>query len=65
MLRSLSYFTGEVARPTSGSGRRRVASAIAAVALALALAACSKCDVPNLLPHQGGPQSCHSGPDPQ
>ncbi|HEX4041207.1 MAG TPA: hypothetical protein VHY10_05860 [Xanthobacteraceae bacterium] len=65
MLRSLSYFTGEVARPASGSGRQRVASVIAAAALAFALAACSKCDVPNLLPHQAGPQSCHSGPDPQ
>lgn len=65
MLRSLSYFIGEVACPTSGSGRRRVASAMAAAALGFALTACSKCNVPNLLPHQGGPQSCHSGPDPQ
>ena len=31
---------------------------------ALALGACSKCDVPNLLPHQAGPQTCHDGPSP-
>jgi hypothetical protein len=31
---------------------------------ALALGACSKCDVPNLLPHQAGPQMCHDGPSP-
>ncbi|HYA05807.1 MAG TPA: hypothetical protein VEF90_07945 [Xanthobacteraceae bacterium] len=38
---------------------------VAILGLALALAACSKCDVPNLLPHQAGPQSCHDGPPPQ
>lgn len=61
----LSYFNGEVARPAIGIGLRRVALLIAVSALGLALAACSKCDVPNLLPHQAGPQSCHDGPDPQ
>jgi len=38
---------------------------IALVGLGLTLGACSKCDVPNLLPHQAGPQSCHDGPSPQ
>jgi hypothetical protein len=33
--------------------------------LAVALGACSKCDVPNLLPNKPGPQSCHDGPSPQ
>jgi hypothetical protein len=32
--------------------------------LGLALGACSKCDVPNLLPHQAAPQMCHDGPSP-
>ncbi|MFZ3308776.1 MAG: hypothetical protein WB868_19310 [Xanthobacteraceae bacterium] len=44
---------------------RRVLSFIAASGLAFALGACTKCDVPNFLPHPAGPQSCHSGPDPQ
>jgi len=61
----LSYFNGEVAGPAIGIGLQRVTLLIAVSALACALAACSKCDVPNLLPHQAGPQSCHSGPDPQ
>jgi hypothetical protein len=62
----LSYFNGEVARPAIGIGLRRMALLMAVPALAFALAACSKCDVPNLLPQQAaGPQSCHGGPDPQ
>jgi hypothetical protein len=32
---------------------------------ALALGACSKCDVPILLPTQAAVQSCHDGPRPQ
>ena len=44
---------------------RPLGAFVAIVGLALALAACSKCDVPNLLPHQAGPQSCHDGPPPQ
>jgi len=28
----------------------------------LALGACSKCDVPNLIPNKSAPQSCHDGP---
>jgi len=44
---------------------RPVVMLIALVGLGLTLGACSKCDVPNLLPHQAGPQSCHDGPSPQ
>ena len=44
---------------------RLLALLIACVGLGLALGACSKCDVPNLLPHQAGPQSCHDGPSSQ
>jgi hypothetical protein len=32
--------------------------------LGVTLGGCSKCDVPNLLPHQAGPQTCHDGPSP-
>jgi hypothetical protein len=38
---------------------------MALTGLGLALADCSKCDVPNLLSHQTGPQSCHDGAQPQ
>jgi hypothetical protein len=31
----------------------------------LALGACSKCDVPNLLPNPAAPHACHDGPSPQ
>jgi hypothetical protein len=64
MASKLSYLApiaaGFIAR---GPGAARVLFAI--LGLGLTLAACSKCDVPNLLPHQAGPQSCHDGPDPQ
>jgi hypothetical protein len=33
--------------------------------LGLALGACTKCDIPNLIPAQAGPHACHAGPDPQ
>jgi hypothetical protein len=45
--------------------RRARPLALLVALLGLALGACSKCDVPNLLPHQAGPQSCHDGPSPQ
>ncbi len=45
-------------------GAARFAALLAGF-LALALGACSKCDVPNLLPAQPGPHACHAGPDPQ
>ena len=58
-----------VARGVTHMARSRVARPlgvlVAILGLALALAACSKCDVPNLLPRQAGPQSCHDGPPPQ
>lgn len=38
---------------------------IVALGLGVALGACSKCDVPNLLPHQAAPQSCNDAPPPQ
>jgi hypothetical protein len=43
---------------------RPLSALLAICCLGLALGACSKCDVPNLLPHQAGPQSCHDGPSP-
>lgn len=33
--------------------------------LGIVLGACSKCDVPNLLPNNSRPLSCHDGPSPQ
>jgi hypothetical protein len=44
--------------------RRTQPLALLVALLAIALSACSKCDVPNLLPHQAGPQTCHDGPPP-
>lgn len=61
----LSYFTSEVAPRAHRRGWRSIALLITLAGLGLALADCTKCDVPNLLPHQAGPQSCHGGPDPQ
>jgi hypothetical protein len=43
---------------------RALSALLAICGLGLALGACSKCDVPNLLPNQAGPQSCHDGPSP-
>ncbi|HEX3939704.1 MAG TPA: hypothetical protein VHX43_19565 [Xanthobacteraceae bacterium] len=65
MSRSLSHFALRVARHASRRGSRFVLLLLALTGFGLALAGCSKCDVPNLLPHQAGPQSCHDGPDPQ
>jgi hypothetical protein len=65
MSHSLSYFAVRVARRASRWGSRRVLPLIALAGFGLALAGCSKCDVPNLLPRQAGPQSCHDGPSPQ
>lgn len=64
MARSLSYFTSEVARHSGRRDLRRGLLFIAMTGFGLALAACTKCDVPNLLPHQTAPQSCHDGPEP-
>jgi len=44
---------------------RRFALLLAIASLGLALGACSKCDVPNLIPAQPGPHACEPGPDPQ
>jgi hypothetical protein len=44
--------------------RRRARLVLLLGLFALALGACSKCDVPNLLPHHAGPQTCHDGPSP-
>jgi len=35
---------------------------VVALTLPLALGACSKCDVPNLLPRHAAPQSCNDVP---
>ncbi|MFZ3336489.1 MAG: hypothetical protein WBE99_14905 [Xanthobacteraceae bacterium] len=43
---------------------RPLGALFAICGLGLALGACSKCDVPNLLPPQAGPQTCHAGPEP-
>ena len=61
----LSYFTCGVAPRAERGASRRIALLLALAGLGLALANCTKCDVPNLLPHQAGPQSCHDGPEPQ
>jgi hypothetical protein len=44
---------------------RRAAILACMIGLGLALGACSKCDVPDLLPPQAGPHACHAGPDPE
>jgi hypothetical protein len=49
-------------RKTRGAIERAVRALSAPLTiccLGLALGACSKCDVPNLLPHQAAPQLCH------
>jgi hypothetical protein len=43
----------------------RMLRLIVALGLGLALGACSKCDVPNLLPNPSAPHACHDGPSPQ
>jgi hypothetical protein len=56
--------TGSEIKGIAAQRRARPLALLVAL-LGLALGACSKCDVPNLLPHQAGPQSCHDGPSPQ
>ena len=43
---------------------RRAGLLAALTGVGLALGACSKCDVPNLLPKPPAPQSCHEAPAP-
>jgi len=42
--------------------RQSSIAALCALVVALALGACSKCDVPNLLPRHAAPQSCNDAP---
>lgn len=44
---------------------RPLGVSVAILALGLSLGACTKCDVPNLIPNKSAPQSCHDDPSPQ
>jgi hypothetical protein len=63
MARSFVNVTSRVARSAAGHPARPLAVFLAIAALALG--ACSKCDMPNLIPAQPGPHACHAEPDPQ
>lgn len=54
-----------IAQFNGGRALRRVGGLAAVLGLALALGACSKCDVPNLLPSPPGPHACHDAASPQ
>ncbi len=65
MASNVTYKAPIIARIAQARLARSLAVLLAIVAFGLALGACTSCDVPNLLPHQSGPQSCHDGPAPQ
>jgi len=58
----VSEITASVAH---GRMARPLGVLIAVIGLGLALTACTKCDVPNLIPNKSAPQSCHDGPSAQ
>ncbi len=65
MASNVTYKAPNIAGVARARLARPLAVLLSVIGLGLALGACSKCDVPNLLPHQSGPQYCHDGPAPQ